>query len=83
MQEPLLSNSVCTENLDGLDRNLKEGSDYAVIANDECDRSATSFFKQGKRLVFLFLQEIILGFLGGCLFGLQKEIREQIGVEVF
>ncbi|CAO2826742.1 unnamed protein product [Amaranthus hypochondriacus] len=46
-QEPLLSNSVCTENLDGLDRNLKEGSDYAVIANDECDRSATSFFKQG------------------------------------
>ena len=60
MQEPLLSNSVCTENLDGLDRNLKEGSDYAVIANDECDTSATSFLKQGKPLVFVSSRDYTL-----------------------
>lgn len=48
MQElPVLKN-VIAENIDVLDQNLRDGSDCAGTANDECDRSVSNYLKQGK-----------------------------------
>ncbi|XP_010678606.1 uncharacterized protein LOC104894129 isoform X3 [Beta vulgaris subsp. vulgaris] len=47
MQElPVLKN-VIAENIDVLDQNLRDGSDCAGTANDECDRSVSNYLKQG------------------------------------
>ncbi|XP_021866211.2 uncharacterized protein [Spinacia oleracea] len=46
-QDQLVSKNVVEKNIDSLERNLRDGSDSAGIANDECDRSARSRLKQG------------------------------------
>lgn len=53
-----MSKNVVEKNIDSLERNLRDGSDSAGIANDECDRSARSRLKQGKDHSFLLFRNI-------------------------
>uniref|UniRef100_A0A803L904 USP domain-containing protein n=1 Tax=Chenopodium quinoa TaxID=63459 RepID=A0A803L904_CHEQI len=46
-QDQLVLKSESEKNKDGLDRNLRDGSDCAGVANDECNRSDKSYLKQG------------------------------------
>ncbi|XP_021761693.1 uncharacterized protein LOC110726521 isoform X1 [Chenopodium quinoa] len=46
-QDQQVLKSESEKNIDGLDKNLRDGSDCAGVANDECNRSDISYLKQG------------------------------------